>query len=470
MLPFENLTGDAAFDWVRNAGPAMLGDALTGSARVIVVGAGTFADARVAGAPQVLHTYFTRERGTNLNSEMQMNFEIESTASLRIEPLATKTGTLLAAVDEVAHRFDPQARGFSTSNPAAAEAWGRGDFERAVGLDPDFGAGWLAWARSLAQSGKSDQALAVTDRGLARRTLRSEASRAQLRVLAATIRKDVAERAAALTDLAKLAPADTSALLAAAEAHNLARNFQAAADLYRQALAADPSNANAMNLLGYSEGYAGDLEAARKTFEEYGKRPESRLNAHDSLGEVYFMNGRFREAEREFLEVAALDPNFLGGASFVKAAYAHWLAGDLAGADAMFRKFAATIAAKNVPLAMWREATWLYATGRPDQALATLSKAPADERIRRQLSVWQNPARLPSGLESLRTLYNATPPALDGIERTLYGSALVDAGRTGEARTLLKRWPVPENSAEPEIDTLVFPKYLALRKKLQLND
>jgi tetratricopeptide (TPR) repeat protein len=372
-------------------------------------------------------------------------------------------------VDDLAHRLDPRARGFSTSNAAAAEAWGKGEFEQAVDLDPNFGAGWLARVRSLAQSGKSEQALAMADGALARKTLRSEASRVQLRVLIATIRKDVPGRAAALTDLAKLAPADTGAVAAAAEAQNLARNFRASADLYRKVLAADPSNANAMNSLGYAEGFAGDVEAARKTLGEYGKRPGSQVNAHDSLGEVYFMNGRFQEAEREFLAVTALDPNFLGGASFIKAAYAHWLGGDLGGADAMFRKFTATVAAKSAPLAVWREAGWLYATGRPDQALATLSKAPADQRIRRQLSVWRNAARLPAGLANLQAAYSETPPATDGVQRILYASALVEAGRQAEARTILKRWPLPENATDPEIDTIVFPKYLELRKRLELG-
>jgi tetratricopeptide (TPR) repeat protein len=469
VLPFENLTGDAAFDWVRNAGPAMLSDELAGSAHAIAVGAATLADARVAGVPQVLHTYFTREHGTNVNGGLKVNFEIEYTASLRIEPVASTAGPLLAAVDDLTRRLDPQARGFSTSNAAAAEAWGKGDFERAVEIDPDFGDGWLARVRSLAQSGKSEEALALANRALTRKTLRSDWSRTQLRVLIAAVRKDVPGRAAALTDLAKLAPADIGTLAAAAEAQNLARNFQASVDLYRKALAADPSNSNAMNLLGYAEGYAGNVEAARKIFEDYGKQPGMRVNSHDSLGEVYFMNGRFREAEREFLAVTALDPNFLGGAPFVKAAYAHWLGGDLGGADTMFRKFTATVTAKNAPLGVWREAAWLYATGRPDQALAMLSKAPADERIRRQLIVWRNAAPLPASLENLQALYRATPPALDGARRILYASALADAGRQAEARAILKRWPLPENATEPEIDTIVFPRYLELRKRLELG-
>jgi tetratricopeptide (TPR) repeat protein len=461
VLPFENLTGDASFDWVRNAGPAMLGDELAGSAHVSAVSAGTLADARAAGVPQVLHTYYTRERG-----ELKLNFEIEDAASLRIGPAASPPGPLLAAVDDLAHRLDPQAHEFSTSNAAAVEAWGTGAFERAVELDPDFGAAWLAWVRSLAQAGKSQEALSLAGRALGRKTLRSDWNRAQLGVLIATIRNDVPGRAAALAALANLAPADASTLTAAAEAYNLARNFQASAVWYRKALVVDPSNAGAMNLLGYAEGYAGNVEAARKIFDTYGKQPGMRVNSHDSLGEVYFMNGRFHEAEREFLEATALDPSFLAGAPFVKAAYAHW---DLPGADAMFQKFVATAATKDPALAAWREATWLYATGRPERAVAMLSKAPADDRIRRQLAVWKNAAPPPSGLENLRASYEATPPALDGAQRVFYGSALAEAGKPAEARAILARWPLPENSAEPEIDTLVFPKYLELRKKLQLN-
>jgi tetratricopeptide (TPR) repeat protein len=464
ILPFENLTGDAALDWVRNAGPAMLGDELAGSAHVILLAAGTLADARLANVPQVLHTYFTREHGA-----LRVHFEMEDAASLHIEPAALTTGTLLGAIDDLAHRLDAQARGFSTSNPQAAEAWGQGQLEHAVELDPDFGSAWVAWVRMLSQSGKPEAALQVADRALARKTLRTDWNRGQLRVLIATIRKDVAARADALSDLANLAPADTEALSSAAEAQGLARNFQASADLYRKLLAADPSNAAAMNALGYAQGYLGDVDAARKTFEEYGKQPNSAVNSHDSLGEVYFMNGRFADAEQEFNRAIALDPNFLRGAPIVKAAYAHWLAGDLAGADGIFQRYVTAVGKSNAPLALWRQASWLYATGRREQAESLLGNAPADDRIRLQLAIWKNADRPLSDLDKLRAAYLQTSPAVDGIERIFYGSALVDARKEAEARTILKRWPLPENTRQPEIDTLVFPKYLALRSKLQLK-
>ena len=407
----------------------MLGDELAGSAHVILLGAGTLADARLANVPQVLHTYFTREHGA-----LRVHFEMEDSASLRIEPASLTTGTLLGAVDDLAHRLDAQARGFSTSNPQAAEAWGQGQFEHAVELDPDFGSAWVSWVRMLSQSGKPDEALQIADRALARKTLRTDWNRGELRILIATIRKDVPGRADALSALATSAPADTEALSAAAEAQGLARNFQAAEDLYRKLVAADPSNAAAMNALGYAQGYLGDVEGARKTLEEYGKQPNSAVNSHDSLGEIYFMNGRFAEAEKEFDRAIALDPNFLRGAPIVKAAYAHWLAGDLPGADAIFQRYVAAVGKSNVPLAVWRQATWLYATGRRDQAESLLGKAPADDRIRLQLAIWKNADRPLSDLDKLRAAYLQTSPAVDGIERILYAAALVAAGNDADAR------------------------------------
>ena len=441
----------------------MLGEELSGSSRVVALAAPSLAEARVEGAAEVLHAYYTREHGT-----VRLSAEIENRASLRVLPVAVSSGPLLGEIGELAHALDPAARPFSSSDPAAIEAWGRGDFARALELDPDFGAAWVGRVRMLAQLGSPAEALRAADGALARRTLRSDWSRAELRVAAATIRKDFAARASALTDMANLAPADPAALAAAAEAQSLARNFRASAELYRKLRMLMPADPAALNSLGYAEGYLGDVDAAKKVFEDYAKLPGNNVNAHDSLGEVYFINGRFREAEQEFRAATALDPNFLGGAPAMKAAYAHWLAGDLQGADAMVQQFVGSLIRSNPKLAIWHQATWLYATGRQEQAQSMLSRAPADERVRLQLDVWRNFSRLPSDVGTLRARYYATPPSFDGLQRVLYASALLEAGQEAEARTVLKNWPLPLSVRDPEFDSVIFAKYRELRIKAGL--
>ncbi len=446
----------------------MVGEQLAGSTRAVALSAGSITDARLENAPQVLHTYYTKKHGALL-----LTSEIEDRQTRRIQPLAVGDGTLLAEVGGLARDLDPQAHAFSTANDAAMEAWGSGDFEKATALDPDFGAAWVSRVRALAQSGKTDEAAKLADEALARKTLRTDWSRGQLRAMAATIRKDYSGRADALTDLANSTPTDSSALAAAAQAQTMARNFAASAELYRKLRALNPPNAVILNSLGYAEGFAGNVDAAVKVMEDYAKLPNSQVNAADSMGEIYFMNGRFREAEQQFLKASSLDPNFLNGAPAVKAAYAHWLGGDLPGADAMIQKAIAPLVNSNPPAALWRQATWLYATGRQDQGIAMLMRAPADlrgdARLQRQLGLWQNLARLPTDVDKLRTAYFSVPPGQDGVERVLYGAALVAAGKEADAKAILTRWPVPENTREPEFDSVIFPKYLELRKQLQLK-
>ncbi len=269
----------------------------------------------------------------------------------------------------------------------------------------------------------------------------------------------------------KLAPHDTGALLTLASIQQQARNYPAAQELYRRVLAIDPGNADALNSLGYAEGESGDLEAAKKTLEAYAQNPNQAINALDSLGEVYFMNGRFAEAEKYFAQESARDPNFLKGAPLMKAAYAHWLGGDLAGADQIMQKYLAFLAKQNDPLTVWREAVWLYATGRADQALATLAKAPPEQatNMERQRAVWRGDAHIPDDLNQLKTVYLNTNPAADGLPRSLYAAALVKAGKTDEARALLKLWPLPESTTDNFLQSLMYPRYLELRKALKIQ-
>ena len=57
-------------------------------------------------------------------------------------------------------------------------------------------------------------------------------------------------------------------------------------------------------------------------------------------------------------------------------------------------------------------------------------------------------------------------PAADGLPRTLYAGALAQAGRADEARALLRLWPLPDSPGDPVLQSLLYPKFLELRKSL----
>ena len=467
ILPFSNLTGDAALDWVGDAAPAILSQELSGGTRVLPLRVSSAGIAALANATQLLHCTFTQRGGS-----LQIQYALEDAERHRMITTGSIDGTALFAVSALARTLDADgARPFSTPNPDAAAAWGHGEFERAVALDPDFGTAWASWIAQAAQAGKPDVAAELAGRALARASLRTPLDKAQIQLSYATLRKDEIARAAALTELARLAPHDAGPLLGLAAIEQQARKYSAAEELYRRVLAIDPGNANALNSLGYAQGESGNLEAAKKTLETYGQNPNQATNALDSLGEVYFMNGRFAEAEKYFAQVSARDPNFLKGAPLMKAAYAHWLGGDLAGADALMQKYLEFLGKQNDPLVVWREAVWRYATGRTEQALAMLAQAPPDQaaNMERQRAVWLGKARIPDDLVQLRTAYQNTNPAADGLPRTLYAAALAKAGKTDEARALLKLWPLPESASDSLLQSLIYPRFLELRKALKIQ-
>ena len=463
ILPFDNLTGDATLDWVNVAGPAMLTQELSGASHVLAVRVSTAGKAALEGATQLLHCTFTQRGGA-----LEIGYALEDAQRHRMVATGSAPGTVLFAVSTLARTLDVGAQPFSTPSADAAAAWGHGDFERAVMLDPDFGAAWESWVAQVQQSGKADEAEAIAERALARSSLRTPLNKAQIQLSSALLRKDETARTAALTELARLTPHDSGTVMALAEIEQRHRRFPAAEQLYRQALAIDPENGAALNGLGYAQGEDGDLDGAKKTLEQYGQKPEQAINALDSLGEVHFMNGRFADAEKYFTQATSRQANFLNGAPFMKAAYAHWLGGDLAGADAMMQKY---LSSQNAQQLVWRQAVWLYATGRREQALAMLDKTPAEQAaaMARQRSVWRGEVHPPDDLEQLKKIFEGTNPSVDGLPRTLYAEALAKAGKTDEARALLKIWPLPETAADPLLQSLLYPRFLELRKSLGIQ-
>jgi tetratricopeptide (TPR) repeat protein len=458
LLKFENLSADPALDWITTAAPAILAAELTGGPRTLPLAVETMRDARLENATRIVHGYFDRRDG-------KLHFEValEDPARRKMVSTSVVEGAPLEAMSSIANKFSSSIRPFSTSNADAAAAWGRGDYEGAVGLDPDFGTAWLTWTQKLANAGDSRSALDVASRALMRTGLRSPIERTQIELLSAALTHNDAARRESLQKLAQLAPADPAPQLTLAQLETAARHFPEAARAYRDAIQAGANAPALENQLGYAEALAGNLGAARKAFESYGREPENATNALDSLGEGFFVNGKFAEAEKAFLDAHAKDPAFLNGDTLWKAAHARWLGGDLRGADELLTRYW-----PHASLASWRHANWLYETGRREQAVTMLMESPpeAGELARKQLAIWNDPGAVPSDLEMLRQAYERSDPVNDGLVRTFYAAALMKDGRKDEARTIAARWPLPL-AGESLLQSLMYPQYLELRKALQ---
>jgi tetratricopeptide (TPR) repeat protein len=456
LLPFDNLTGDASLDWIARSAPRIAAAEISGTARA----AASVDDAYLENANRFVHGYFTKTLNT-----LRLTVEVEDSASHKMLATEQIEGPVLADATALAKRLDPKSEPFSTSNEDAIAAWGHGDFEKAVALDPSFGQAWLAWIETLARKGDIAGAIEVAGRAL-EHPVKSDVDALRIELARATFAKDSPAQHEALRKLTARV-ADPLLLANLGELEIRDRDFALAEGDYKKILAAAPENADALNKLGYAYGYQGKIAEAESTFAEYGKLPGQEPNSQDSLGEMYFMNGKFAEAEKAFLRAHDLNAALLTGGDLRKAAYAHWLAGDLAGADKLFARYLDFRAKLKDSAIDWQRALWEYSTGRADQAIASLQKSRIPQAPV-QIRVWRGDMKLPSGVDELKRAYESSEPSADGLIRTLYAAALLANGQKDDAKKLGARWPLPDNAGEPVLQSLVFPKYIALRRILGL--
>jgi len=473
LLPFENLSGDATLDWISSAGPKIVNNELLGEgARAVPLQVAALRDAYASGATQLVHGYVERRRSDS-KAALHFEFVVEDAQTHRTLQTVTRDGDPLASLSSLAKEIDAGAHAFSSTNPQAVAAWGNGDYEKAVSLDPGFGAAWLSWVQTRAAATDNPQArqeaFEISARALAQPSLRSPVDRAQLEFASATLHQDEPAQERALTSLAKLMPHDVALLGQLAVRETNTRHFSEAVRYYQSLLQENPDNIEIWNQLGYVQALAGDLESANKSFERYGSDPVHTANALDSQGEAAFLNGKFAAAEKDFLDAHAKSSALLGGGDLLKAAYSRWLQGDLPGADKLFSQYAAFRTQQKDLLVPWRQAVWEYSTGRMEAAMARLMNVTgaAENVARAQLALWKDPSKLPQDLAALKQAYDRTPPAGDGVPRVLYAAALVKAGQKDEARMLLALWPLPGAESDPLLQSFVFPKYLELKQELK---
>ncbi len=385
--PFENLSDDWSLDWVGRSLSEAAAAQIAGSSKVYPLRLASAREVSLAGGTAILRGYFTVAGG-----RIRLNVFREDLASGRITATFQAQGALGEGIpqlaDALAHWVEPSARPKETGKTEALKALAEGrasqdpaDFERAVGADPDFGSAYVAWAQGLAARGDREGARRVVEGARSRGKRISEMARVELDMVSAALENDGAARRRALAAMTKLTPSDANLFSQLAREETAAHQYAAAAEHYRRAVSLDPLNVSAWNELGYTEALRKNLEGARWALLEYGRLAPTGANPQDSLGDVHYYLGAFRDAEKFYLQAYEKDNSFLGGAELYKAARARLMTGDISGADAIFQRYAAARKAARDPLWDYRRSQWLYTTGRKGDAVALMRRFAASGGI-----------------------------------------------------------------------------------------
>jgi len=527
VVPFENLSTNTEFDWLGKALSAAVAEDLTGLPTIYTQGVDSFDGAYAMHASRAVEGYFVQSNG-----RLEVHATVRDLASRKTiatfdlnQPMTQGT---IALANGLAKKLRADARAFPTTNEGAYRAYGEalegGDraavsraLETASQDDPRFSLVYLERAQVLAGAGDRAGALQVIE--TAKRGPSDPITGAKMGLFEASLEGNRAAQQRDLEALVGLTPADSKVFEELGQVQSADRKFADAARSYASASSLNPEDAQLWNELGYARSYGGDLNGARSALEEYQRRvPTENVNPVDSLGEVSFYSGDFAAAEKYFLEADKRNAAEFNGADMLKAAQARLMTGDLAGADALFDRYAKRRSRMPFESAQWRFVTgrraaameavetmlpslagdarslasnqlaiWKFLTGDKKTAEQLASQAaesalgPAARNLSGSIQAILDPSARPAGsrLEDayeqlfsgkfaeatplLETLYRQSDPHNDGEIRTLLAWTYVQTGRADAARSLIDTYPIPLSSSDLMFVSLIFPRFLFVR-------
>lgn len=378
ILPFENLTGDASLDWLGASVQAALANQLATANDVNVFPALAWRDAFEQRAGKVVSGLVDRAPGGALRLRAVVDDASRNKAAAEFDE-RRPADSFLTAIAVLAKQISPQARPPLTSNWKAFSALGQAQrattieerrrlTEEAIAADASYAPAYLALAELSLAARDADGARAALNRLMARNPPPLEAARA--RAALAGLSEDVQARVISLDELAKASPANAALQFNAGSALIAAKEFKAGVQALERGLKIDAGNGNMWNALAYAKSYLGDVAGARAAIEKYASVAPGPNNL-DSRAEIEYQAGRFAEAQRMFVENHRKNPQFLGGVSLLKAAYAAFRASGVAAADPLWTEFFQSIPGTEPNLrALALEVDWFAATNRVDQAIA----------------------------------------------------------------------------------------------------
>lgn len=372
VLPLENFSADADAAWIGRAVAGIVAARTAGNPAVRTFEAPTLRDAALHRATRSLSGYFLADAGRiSLHATLR---DEEERRNLDEFGAAGPAADLFGLAEALAVRTGAPLQPYTSANAAAVEALYRGltepdgeaaarQISKAIELDPQFGTAQVARIDLLFRSGRPADARPLLAGALRSRLTPLE--KARLDLIAAEFAGDNAGRMSALARLAEMQPADTEIWTALANAQIAGRDFRGAIRSLDNVLEVNSADENALNLRAYAYAWAGDENASLRAMQEYRQRVPGSANAIDSLGEVTFYFGHFREAAKLFLEANDANPAQIAGNEPLRAAFAQYMAGDPGAADQLAANYFAGLRRRGDPLVELRSAVWRKITGRP---------------------------------------------------------------------------------------------------------
>jgi tetratricopeptide (TPR) repeat protein len=403
ILRFENLSSDTSLDWMGRAFSEVITRDLTatpgiyalpferlhsldpsfGSRPLAAPGISTERSlALVSGATRLGYGQYWLGGG---KIEAKLTLEDPRSGKVVQEVSASAAaGDPVSAASALAKQVSSQAGQYLTGNSAALKSYALAleapdvdtmvsRLEEALAADSNYSAPYTRLAQAKLQRQDRTGAAAILQQAISHGDHMPELERARLEFEAASLGGDRSGARRSLTTWARLTPNDPVVWQSMAQTNMNSHRYVEAERAYQRALAASPDDVNLLNELGYAAAYADDLNAATQALQRYQALRPGDANPFDSLGDVYLMLGRLREAEASYLAAAKKDPGFLNGGDFFKAAMARLMTGDVTGADGIAKQFTDYRAAAKDALIDFEKAQWAWISGRRKIALDAMA-------------------------------------------------------------------------------------------------
>jgi tetratricopeptide (TPR) repeat protein len=376
IVGFENLTGEAAYEYLKKAIPNLLITSLEQSKYLDVVSwerlndlAGPrdrdvtsaadrdywFEACRRSGVDAIVLGSFTKAE--NLFATDAKIYDVQTKNLLKSTGSRGEgVGSILRTqIDELSREI---ARGVGVSERAAAKGSkpitevttgsldtyrlflqgqedfdrfyfddARVSFEKVVEMDPSFALPHYYLARVYKNLSDSPRAVKAMEqfKKLSKVSPGKGKDGLYIAALSALMDKNQEGYVRSLNEIIKLDPQDKHAHADLAWFYRMENKHAEAVTEFEKALAIDPDFGYALNLLAYTYADMGEKDKAVATFNRYAAAHPGEANPLDSLGDLYFQYGEFDKARAKYQQALSIRPDF---PSNWKLAYLYAMDGD----------------------------------------------------------------------------------------------------------------------------------------------